>query len=106
MANLEHLKKLIGDASLAARFLQLFRSQMPLQMDALRQHIDLQNWDAAGAEAHAIKGQLRYLGEEAAATLAYRIEQLAEQGGGDGAAAFVAALDEQLKRILEEIDTE
>ncbi len=103
MANLDYLKRLMGDASLAERFLHLFRTQMPTQMEALQQHIAAQNWEAAGAEAHAMKGQLRYLDEEAAATLAYRIEQIAEQGGGPEASPLAAALEEQLGRIIAEI---
>lgn len=100
MPDLDYLKKLLGDENIVARFLELFRQQMPVQLADLQNQIAGQDWENAGATAHAIKGQLRYLREEEAAELAYRLEQLAEEGGGDEAWRLAAGLSEHLERIL------
>lgn len=106
MPDLDYLKKLLGDEALVARFLELFRRQMPIQLGDLKDYIDKKDWDNAGATAHAIKGQLRYLREEETAELAYRLEQMAEEGGGGEAGELVSNLSEQLERILRFLNEE
>lgn len=103
MPDLLHLRQLLGDETLVARFLELFRRQMPIQMAELHSHIAAHDWDQAGATAHAIKGQLRYLNEEEAAGLAYQLETLAERGGGEEAENLARALEVAVGAVLAEL---
>lgn len=100
MPDLQYLKQLLGDDALVGRFLDLFRQQMPVQLAELQRHIAVGDWDQAGATAHAVKGQLRYLGEEPTAQLAYELETLAENGGGEEAAGLALALDTAVGAVL------
>ncbi|MBL7806016.1 MAG: Hpt domain-containing protein [Saprospiraceae bacterium] len=100
MPDLDHLKKLLGNETLVARFIELFGRQMPVQMTTLRQYIDQKQWENAAAEAHTIKGQLGYLNEEEAMALAYDIERLAEREEGDAARQMTERLAEKVEQIV------
>ena len=72
---IDHLKTLLGnDDKLVAQFITLFKSEIPSQIADLEMKISGEEWDHASNIAHAIKSQVRYLGLEDVALLAYRIE--------------------------------
>ncbi len=101
MIDLTHLKNLLGNDEMAARFLNIFREQAPLQMDQLSQCAEAADWEGASIAAHGLKSQLRYLGLEAAAGMAYEIEKQGETGNNVTELASSLAL--KINEILAEM---
>ena len=74
------LEALLGsDPKMVQRFLDIFKSQTPEQLNQLREYITNKNWEQASITAHAIKSQCKYLGLEEIAEYAFKIEQLTEE---------------------------
>lgn len=101
MMDLSNLRGLLGDEAMVGRFIELFRREAPLQLEALRQSLLAGEWASAGIAAHGLKSQLRYLGVASAADLASGIEEMAEAGTdpGDRFAALESAVDEVLAAL-------
>lgn len=79
MINLDHLRQILdGNEDMAQHFILLFRSEMPKQLDALERFIHTADRESAHIMAHAIKGQVRYLGREDLAALAQALEKSIE----------------------------
>lgn len=76
MIDLKRLLHFMGnDESLATRFLELFAQETPRQIADLQQFLSHGTWEQAHLTAHALKGQMRYLGLEELALLAEQIEK-------------------------------
>ena len=102
MINFERLTHLLGDEAAAQRFLDIFQNEAPRQLDALYRDLDSENWSAVSNTAHSLKSQLRYLGLDDIAELAYRIEQSAEREEElDWLPQAIAELETQLNRVLD-----
>jgi HPt (histidine-containing phosphotransfer) domain-containing protein len=77
---IQKLIQLLGSPEMAARFIGLFKSQMPEQLASLQTAADHANWQEVSITAHAIKGQIAYLEAEDLRLAAYQLEQDAEKG--------------------------
>ncbi len=81
--NIEKLKSLLdNDDKLVARFLGIFKTEIPKQLSELSGAIENKDWEKASAIAHGIKSQAKYLGLQEIAATAYRIEENAEKEAG------------------------
>jgi HPt (histidine-containing phosphotransfer) domain-containing protein len=76
----DKLTELLGSPEMAARFIQLFKSQMPEQLAQLQQAADGDDWATVSVIAHTLKGQLAYLDENDLHETAYQLEKNAENG--------------------------
>ncbi len=72
--NTEHLRSLLGSEEAAQKFVNLFRQQLPGQLQALRQAFAEGDWETASNTAHGLKSQCRYLGLDDAADLLQGLE--------------------------------
>lgn len=72
--NTEKLRNLLGSEDAAQKFVDIFRQQLPLQLEALRQALADRDWEQAGNVAHGLKSQCRYVGLEEAADLLQELE--------------------------------
>ena len=80
MIDRSKLETLLGDDSkMVQRFLEIFKTQTPKQLNLLIESVAKKNWDQASITAHAIKSQCKYLGLEEMAEHAFKIEQLTEE---------------------------
>lgn len=102
MIDLTHLKSLLGNDEMAARFLHIFREQAPIQMAQLSQCAEAGDLEGASIAAHGLKSQLRYLGLETEAEMAYEIEKQAE--AGNDITELVSSLAEKINEIFAEMD--
>ena len=101
MPDLSHLRTLLGDDMLVARFLEMFKQETPAQLHAMQQYIAQENWRALAISAHSLKSQLRYLGFEKEATLAQWLETAADQCNAMGTAADrLLQLDASLRQAI------
>ena len=96
------LEALLGhDEKMVEKFLDIFKSQTPDQLNLLIKSVSENNWDQASITAHAIKSQCRYLGLEDIAELAFKIEQLTEENNELGLIpGLVAQLEVKLMKVL------
>jgi HPt (histidine-containing phosphotransfer) domain-containing protein len=96
------LEALLGnDEKMVEKFLNIFKSQTPDQLNLLIKSVAENNWDQASITAHAIKSQCRYLGLEDIAELAFKIEQLTEENNELGLIpGLVAQLELKLMKVL------
>ena len=79
MIDRSRLRALLGGDELkVGQFLEIFRTQTPRQLGRLKGGAREKNWESVAIEAHGIKSQCRYLGLDAAAELAQRIEKYAD----------------------------
>ena len=67
-----------GNVQLAQKFLGIFKSQAPKQMEELKSQVDCQDWEAVSTTAHSLKTQFSYLNLTYLATEMEAIEQLAD----------------------------
>ncbi|MBK8557820.1 MAG: Hpt domain-containing protein [Lewinellaceae bacterium] len=101
---MENLKKLLGnDDALARRFLEIFRTELPHQLENLSQHAMASDWDEVSNCAHTIKGHLGYLSETALIDMAAAIELQAEQGGGEDLLELIKAFSAGCQQLLDKI---
>ncbi len=99
-----YLKQIFGgDEKLVARFLELFRTEMPRQIAALEQFFNAGDWENAHVMAHTIKGQMRYIGREDLALLAQAMENAAEMRDAKTPAAHFPELKASIHAILNAI---
>ena len=77
--DIEKLKALMGgDAEMTARFLGIFKNEIPKQLNALHEAIISKDSENVSTIAHGIKSQVKYVGLTNMAALAYDIEQNSE----------------------------
>ena len=70
----EYLRSLLGSEEAAQKFVNLFRQQLPGQLEALRQALAAGDWETASNTAHGLKSQCRYLSLNEAADLLQSLE--------------------------------
>ncbi len=92
---LESLRGLQGEGqpSLVAELVQLFISDTPMRLDAIRQAVGRRDPDALAFAAHTLKGGCATLGATRMRDLSLGLEQLGRAGGTDGAPELLVALD-------------
>ncbi len=80
MIDLTRLENFLdGNEKMVNRFIDIFKTQTPIQLETLSNAVSKNDWSQASISAHAIKSQCNYLGLDDIAELAHRIEQLAEK---------------------------
>ena len=91
-----------GDEKMVLRFLDIFKTHTPEQLNLLKKYVAEKNWAQASITAHAIKSQCKYLGLDEIAEYAFKIEQLTEeQKQLDLTPGLVVKLSEYLINIIE-----
>lgn len=105
MVDLDHLYNLMGgDENMVNKFLDIFKSETPRQLDQLYDFLDDENWEMLSTTAHSIKSQSKYLGLDRIADIAYTIEQDAErQQNLDGLEDLIGDLERALNGVLDNL---
>jgi HPt (histidine-containing phosphotransfer) domain-containing protein len=89
------LARLMGDEGLVEEIIAGFLKDMPLQIKALRKHIDNADAGRAGSQAHAIKGAAANVGGLALSAVADDMEMLGRSGRVREAAELLPELERQ-----------
>lgn len=80
MIDLNKLELMLdGDEAMVHRFIEIFKTQTPVQLDQLFELVTEKNWSDASITAHAIKSQCSYLGLDDIVEHANKIEKLTEK---------------------------
>lgn len=93
------LERVAGDPEFLATMVDVFVTDVPIRLDAIR--AGLRQADAQGVEraAHSLKGALATMAADQAAAEAFRLEELGRSGTLDGAAAILADLEIQVEAV-------
>jgi HPt (histidine-containing phosphotransfer) domain-containing protein len=92
-----------GDQALLAEVVAIFHAEAPRMLADLRRAID--EGDAAGLQrvAHSFKGAVAIFGAERASDAAQALESLGRNGSVSGAADALAALEQQMTALSNEL---
>jgi len=99
MIDVSLLKTLFDDDAMIRKYLLVFRSDVPMSLDELKESIKNMDWDNASITAHSLKSQLQYLKEDEISKLAYEIERRCEEPHGN----YPIELQELMDKINLEI---
>ncbi|MDO1451610.1 Hpt domain-containing protein [Rhodocytophaga aerolata] len=92
-----------GNVVLAQKFLGIFKSQAPKQMEELKSQLAQQDWEAVSTTAHSLKTQFAYLNLTQLSTQMEVIEQLADN---QQTATIYSLVEEANHNFLEILRTE
>jgi CheY-like chemotaxis protein len=97
------LARMEGDQALLAEVVAIFHAEAPRMLADLRRAID--EGDAAGLQrvAHSFKGAVAIFGAERASDAAQALESLGRNGSVSGAADALAALEQQMTALSNEL---
>ena len=98
MNDLTKLQRLLGgDSKKVARFITIFKNEIPRQLQQLSDDMASGQYEELGIVAHSIKSQVNYLGRNDIAILAKDLETSAENNDP----ARVQECYDKLKRALD-----
>ena len=103
MIDLSQLKQLMGDDTRVAKFLAIFASEIPRQLQVMKQAVNSGDMEEVSNTAHAIKSQVKYLNAHDVADLALRIETATEAGNRPPTLeTLVSMLERELLALLDD----
>jgi len=100
----ELVARLVGDEALARKIIAAFLEDLPKQIHALQKHIDAGDPEAAGGQAHSIKGAAANVGGKALSAAAFAVEQAGRAGRLDTLAVLMPELNTQFIRLKEDLE--
>jgi HPt (histidine-containing phosphotransfer) domain-containing protein len=103
--DLSYLKSLMAnDEKLVKKFVTIFKSQCPLQLQELRVHLESQDWASLSTVAHSMKTQFTYLKVDFLATQAGDIESLVDERCTENLTERIQAFETACQRLLDRVD--
>jgi len=96
---LEVLNRLDGDEELFRELIQVFLVESPKLVEELRHAVCERNSDAVMRAAHSIKGELSYLGADAATQAAQQLEAMGRDHDLSRTEEILALLRQELERL-------
>ena len=100
------LERLEGDRELAAVIIEAFLSDMPGQIQELKDLLAANDTHSAGRLAHSIKGAAANCGGERLRKVALTMEKAADEGNLDAAKSRMTELEAQFSLLRETIQQE
>ncbi|MDD8025135.1 MAG: PAS domain S-box protein [Acidobacteriota bacterium] len=91
--------RLLGDADLVKAIIDGFLEDMPKQIQTLKGHVERHDAEAAGKQAHTIKGAAANAGGLALSAAAGEMERAGRAGGWEKIAALLSELEGQFERL-------
>jgi HPt (histidine-containing phosphotransfer) domain-containing protein len=103
--DLSYLKSLMAnDEVLVVKFLNIFKSQCPRQLQELKLHFQNQDWPGLSTVAHSLKTQFTYLNVNFLATQAGDIESLVDEGRTEDLAEHIQSFETACQRLLDTVN--
>ncbi len=97
------LRRMMGDRELAAKVTEAFLSDMPGQIQALKDFLEQGDARSFGRQAHSIKGAAATVGGERLRKVAWEMEKAADAGDLDTVNARIADLEAQVSAFTTEV---
>ncbi len=98
------LNRLMGDEEFLQVIVELFLQDMPEQLTAMKNYVELGEADMAGSQAHKIKGAAANIGAEAVFAVARDMEDAAKAGDKKRLKALMHRLEEEFHRLKNAIN--
>lgn len=103
--NIEELREIMdNDAELIEECFAEFLMDYPNLISEVKAAVDQKNYEMVDASAHKLKGTLRYLAAEEAATAAQAVETAGRQQDLDAITDQIAALEAACQKVIVYID--
>ena len=104
MIDRNKLKAMLGnDDTAVERFINIFKKQIPVQLELIKHSISKMDWAQVAITAHAIKSQCSYLSLETIVEQALEIERIADEGKQlDLLPGLVASFEAALTEVIEQ----
>jgi HPt (histidine-containing phosphotransfer) domain-containing protein len=99
----ELMRSFANDRSLFQELVEIFISDYPRMLDALRESLKGADAKTLSRTAHSLKGMLRNFQAEAAAEKAFELEQIGRQEKLEGADRMVDSLADQLDGVARKL---
>lgn len=97
-------QRLPGGPEMMHQFVELFKKDSPARLSDIRRALETRNHELLRRSAHTLKSNLNYFGANSAAELALSLEMLRGNESLEQAATLLAALENELARVLEELN--
>lgn len=103
--DLTYLNEIVGgDSEMMNEMLDLFISEFPINVAAIRKAYENKDWRELGAEAHKIKPTLLYIGLASLNTIALKLEGIGKtQKGTENAASLFSELEDGIKQAIPQL---
>ena len=103
--NVEKLRSLLGnDDKLVHKFLEMYKTELPKQLDLLLEAMDQSDWENISIIAHGIKSQAKYLDLIEIASVASDLEICADEKDDlDSIPIYLFDLSKMLQEVIETI---
>ncbi len=88
---------------IAGQMIEIFQREGPARLELMRRALAEQDPGAIAEAAHALGGSAAYLGAAALAKLSRELEEMAQLEDLGGCAAGLEALEEEHRRVLDEL---
>ncbi|MFO7837981.1 MAG: Hpt domain-containing protein [Desulfosalsimonadaceae bacterium] len=99
----ELLERVDGDEELLREVLLIYMEDTPSVLESLKQGIDANSPEAVAKAAHTLKGSSANIAAERLRRRARELEQKAQEGDLEGAAAFYDMLESEFHALKEEL---
>jgi signal transduction histidine kinase/DNA-binding response OmpR family regulator/HPt (histidine-containing phosphotransfer) domain-containing protein len=100
----DFIRRMMGDEGLAHKVVTGFLGDLPKQIDKLKDLAARQETDAAGKQAHTIKGAANNVGGQALGSVASEIEKAGKAGDLPAILARLPELDTQFVQLKEVVE--
>jgi HPt (histidine-containing phosphotransfer) domain-containing protein len=100
--NIDKLRNLLGkDEAMVQKFLRLFKTEMPRQLNLLYEAVEQEDWKNVSTIAHGIKSQVKYLDLRELANTAESLERAAdEQDDLESIPSYLGQLSEEIQEVI------
>ena len=97
------LSRLAGDRELACQLADIFISECPRMVQAVREGVEQHDPDAVRRAAHALKGSTLNFVEAGAAATAFALENMGREGNLATASATVDRVERELAELIDHL---
>ena len=93
------VERLEGDQELFTKIMGLFLDDVPKQMGALEEALDMGDVEKVQHQAHTLKGSAGHVGATSMQDVVREIEKVAQQGNLEELRVLVPQLEQEFERI-------
>jgi two-component system sensor histidine kinase/response regulator len=94
------LERVEGDRELLAEMIQIFKEEVPVLMNTMRESLQRGDWTVLERSAHSLKGAVSNLSSKATASVALKLEQDAKNKDAESSKASVAEIERIMNSLL------
>lgn len=99
--DLTFIRQMMGnDERLVDKFLAIFKTQCPAQLEELKRYLDNSDWTNLANVAHGMATQFNYLSQENLASQVKEIENIADDGDRNKLPDLIATFEHNVKKFM------